>query len=236
MRGPCLFGLALFTCLNTWAQEGKHVVAIAPLKMNTFYLCIDNPIRVAVSEIPDSALIIEILGDEDATIRRSGNFGQPKNWVSAANIDRTNKEYLVNVTKVGEVIVKVSKINYNGKIEELGREKFNCKLQLLPRVTFMNLDGISTITRSRIKIAVGLKVASNRRTLTVISFSLTTTQMVNAEQVKRSFSVVGTRLTNAMEANLESLKRGDTIQFEKIILENCAGNLRSSENISLTVW
>jgi beta-lactamase regulating signal transducer with metallopeptidase domain len=64
-----------------------YVVAAAPLKMNVFYIGVDNPLRVAASGIPAGELSLRLIG--------------------AGTLTGSGGDYVVQVTQPGEVIVQV---------------------------------------------------------------------------------------------------------------------------------
>lgn len=83
-----------------------HVVAIAPLKMNVFYIGVDNPLRVAAAGIPAGELSPRLLGQ--GTLKGS------------------NGDYTVNVVEPGEVIIQIFR-KQGGKETLLGEEKYRVK-------------------------------------------------------------------------------------------------------------
>lgn len=64
-----------------------YIVAAAPLKMNVFYIGVDNPLRVAASGIPAGELSPRLIG--------------------AGTLTGSNGDYMVQVTQPGEVIIQV---------------------------------------------------------------------------------------------------------------------------------
>ena len=72
---------------DTIVPGASYVVAAAPLKMNVFYIGVDNPLRVAASGIPAAELSPRLVG--------------------AGTLTGSNGEYVVRVSQPGEVFIRV---------------------------------------------------------------------------------------------------------------------------------
>lgn len=75
---------------DTVVPGATYVVATAPLKMNVFYIGVDNPLRVAASGIPAAELSPRLVG--------------------AGTLTGSNGEYVVQVAQPGEVFIRVYRV------------------------------------------------------------------------------------------------------------------------------
>jgi len=84
----------------------SYVVAAAPLKMNVFYIGVDNPLRVAAAGIPANELSPRLVG--------------------AGTLTGGNGDYVVTVTQPGEVAIQIFR-KQGAKETLLGEEKYRVK-------------------------------------------------------------------------------------------------------------
>lgn len=91
--------------LNDTVAPG-YVVAAAPLKMNVFYIGVDNPLRVAVTGIPANELSLRLVG--------------------AGALRGNNGDYVVTVSQPGEVTIQIFR-KQGAKETLLGEEKYRVK-------------------------------------------------------------------------------------------------------------
>lgn len=81
-------------------------VAIQAVKMNVFYIGVDNPLRVAASGVPDNELSVQLIG--------------------SGEIMGSDGSYVVHVNQPGEVIIKVFS-RQNGQETLLSEQKYRVK-------------------------------------------------------------------------------------------------------------
>lgn len=79
---------SLIAMTDTVPPSGPSVVvAAAPLKLNVFYIGVDNPLRIAASGVPAEELVPRLVG--------------------AGSISGSRGDYVVRVTEQGDVVVQV---------------------------------------------------------------------------------------------------------------------------------
>lgn len=92
--------------VDSLAPGAPYVVAAAPLRMNVFYIGVDNPLRIAASDIPASQLSPRLVG--------------------AGTITGSNGEYTVLVTQPGEVFIRIYRLQ-GGKETLLSEQQYRVK-------------------------------------------------------------------------------------------------------------
>ena len=92
--------------IDSLVPAAPYVVAAAPLKMNVFYIGLDNPLRIAASGIPASELSPRLVG--------------------AGTITGSNGEYTVLVTQPGEVMIRIFRLQ-GGKETLLSEQSYRVK-------------------------------------------------------------------------------------------------------------
>lgn len=92
--------------IDSLVPAAPYVVAAAPLKMNVFYIGLDNPLRIAASGIPASELSPRLVG--------------------AGTITGSNGEYTVLVSQPGEVLIRIYRLQ-GGKETLLSEQSYRVK-------------------------------------------------------------------------------------------------------------
>ena len=92
--------------IDSLVPAAAYVVAAAPLKMNVFYIGLDNPLRIAASGIPASELSPRLVG--------------------AGTITGSNGEYSVLVSQPGEVMIRIYRLQ-GGRETLLSEQSYRVK-------------------------------------------------------------------------------------------------------------
>ncbi len=103
--GPAIQNPGIEISVNDTVAPG-YVVAAAPLKMNVFYIGVDNPLRVAVTGVPANELSPRLVG--------------------AGTLTGSNGDYIVTVREPGEVTIQIFR-KQGAKETLLGEEKYRVK-------------------------------------------------------------------------------------------------------------
>jgi gliding motility-associated protein GldM len=180
-------------CING-QNKGNAVTAIEPVRMNVFYVGVDNPIKIAASGYNASELSVS---------------------VDNGTITGKNGEYLVRPAKEGTANVIVS--NSSGK--EIQKTAFRVKNFPDPIAAVKTAEGLKTngnITKKELLDAKGIIVSMNNFdfdiNFTVESFVLSYTlpgKFVIVEDVSKS--------DKFSEKQIEGIK--SLIQWQKVTIE-----------------
>lgn len=195
----------IFSCADNHA---KRIVAVAPVKMNVFYLGVNNPVTIAVSGAKDADITASI---DNGTIEKSGSF------------------YIVKPQKTGLATISVS---LKGKL--IGTPQFRVKVLPDP---VAKLDGMrsGTIEKSKILNAPGLTAeiegSDFDAPFKVVSFNIASTRkgFVVEEQSNDG------SLTLAQKTMINSLAPHSKIYFEDIKAIGPDGQIRSLSMIDFTL-
>jgi len=156
-------------------------VAIEVVKMNVFYIGVDNPLRVAVEGVPVSEIVVELVGPGELT-GKNGNYN-------------------VRVTEPGEVRVRVSRF-VGDKREFAFEQKYRVKLipDPVPKLGGKYLS--QTISLKTLKEMRGIEAVLENflldATCEVIGYELT---IVPSKKDPVAFNAAGSQFPQmAMEA------------------------------------
>ncbi len=189
-----------------------HVV-ISPLKMNVFYLGVDNPVSISVPGITSDKLKVEIT---NGTIRKDG-----------AN-------YIVKPEKSGKSTITVSAIRENGKTAKLQILDFRVKTVPNPEPAVLGKSG-GEITAAMLRAASGvtaeMKDFDFDMKFKVTGFSVFT--VVNG-YVKEA-ATQDNKLSVTQKAILGKVKRGQRVVFENITAVGPDGVRRKLPSITFKV-
>ena len=101
----------------------KPSVVVSPTKMNVFYIGVENPVDVSVSGFSADKVMASITGGA-SIVKKGGN----------------SSEYIVKVSKVGDVSINVS-VKDGGKTKGMGSVSFRCKTVPDPVAKVAKLKG-----------------------------------------------------------------------------------------------
>lgn len=169
-------------------------VVVSPLKMNVFYLGVDNPVSVSVPGITSNKLKVDIT---NGTIRKSGD------------------NYLVKPKKAGKSVITVSAIRDNGKVAKLQTLNFRVKTVPNPEPSVMGKTG-GDIKQGILRAATGVTAVMKDfdfdMKFKVTGFSVFT--VVNG-YVKEA-STKGNRFSAKQKDILKKVRRGQRVIIENI--------------------
>ena len=112
----CLM-IPIFVLASCSGGNGKKIVSVSPVKMNVFYLGVENPVSIAISGIPDADVTATI---DNGTIVRKDDY------------------YIVNPKTTGMAVITV-----HGKGKILGTSMFRVKSLPDPVATLLHMkDGL----------------------------------------------------------------------------------------------
>lgn len=110
-------------------------VAIEVVKMNVFYIGVDNPLRIAAAGVPANELVVELIGE--GSIKGSGS------------------NYMVNVTNLGEVKVRIMR-KVGNEIKFVVDQKYRVKRIPDPAPRLDGKYRSSTITPEEMQATKGI--------------------------------------------------------------------------------
>ena len=194
-------------------QVGAPSVAISPIKMNVFYIGVDNPVSITASGVPASSVMASISGA--GTIRKAGNG-----------------KYVVTVKSTNDVTVNVS-AKVGESVRNLGSMSFRCKRVPDPIAQVGGKTGgrISKSALATASVSAKLENFPFDLSFPIVSFSVTTVQ--NGFTVSEKAS--GTRLSAAQKKIISSAKSGQRLYFEDIKAKAPDGSTRSLGTIKFII-
>lgn len=188
------------------------VTAIAPTKMNVLYLGADNPLSIAVSEVPDSKLTVTI---SNGTIRKEG------------------AGYIANPGQLGSAIIQVF-AEVNGKKVPTGSMEFRVKPIPDP---LANIAGriAGPISKKKLLEQKAVNVSISNFDLDIqfkvtgFKMSATIKGFVN-EYVSKS-----DKITEEQKSVIRGMSVGDKLYFEDIKAVGPDERIRQMPTIALTI-
>ncbi len=197
------------------AQQNEEVsFAISATKMNVFYVGIENPVSIAVSNVSPEDLIVNI---------SSGSI-----------INRTGVgTYIVKVRKTEPVTINLSTI-VNGETVKLGSQEYRCKRVPDPYpnvggkrggvISLQNLLATNHVSAGLGDFVFDLKFP-------VVSFSLSISSGGFIENKSSNSSII----TAGMKNMLRECESGQKIFFEDIKARSPDGSIRQLGAIAFTI-
>lgn len=188
------------------------VTAISPTKMNVLYLGADNPLSIAVSEVPDSKLTVTI---SNGTIRKEG------------------AGYIANPGQLGSAIIQVF-AEVNGKKVPTGSMEFRVKPIPDPLAQIAGRIG-GPISKKKLLEQKTVNVAISNFDLditfivTEFKMSATIKGFVN-EYVSKS-----DKITEEQKSVISGMSVGDKLYFEDIKAVGPDGRIRQMPTIALII-
>lgn len=194
-------------------QVSEPNVVVSPLKMNVFYLGVDNPVSVSVPGVTSDKLKVDIT---NGTIRNNGNH------------------FIVKPKKAGKSTITVSAVRDNGKIAKLQTLNFRVKTVPNPEPAVLGKTG-GLITAGMLRAATGvtaeMKDFDFDMKFKVTGFSVFT--VVNG--YVREAATKGNRLSAKQKAILAKVKRGQRVIFENITAMGPDGVRRKLPSITFKI-
>ncbi len=125
MKKSIFYLAVMFMCLNLTPQtnDKPYNLAVSAVKMNVFYIGVDNPVDIAVSGIPEENLKVSITG---GTISKDE---KGKGWIVKCKSDQA-----------GQAVITVS-ADINGEIKPVGTRMFKVKRVPDPVTFIAGIDG-----------------------------------------------------------------------------------------------
>lgn len=191
-------------------QVAAPSLVVSPVKMNVFYIGVDNPVAVSVSGVPGNKIFPSITGSGN-TISRSGN------------------EYVVKVKKQGDVFINVA-AELGGERQTMGKKKFRVKTVPSP-IAEVGGKSSGSIKKNLLLAQPGVKAD-----LKNFDFDLTfkITQFTVSAIVKgyeRSERSNGARFTSQQLALIKGMSGGKKIYIEGIKAKGPDGSTRQLNDI-----
>ncbi|MDB5281080.1 MAG: gliding motility-associated protein GldM, partial [Bacteroidota bacterium] len=192
--------LTIIFLLTLLFKAQSQNVSIAALQMNVFYVGIDNPVRIAVENVPTKNLIIEIT---------EGKITPQKDEPGV---------YIVHLTSPGSVAIRVRQKLGKDRSKLLSEQKFRVKRIPDPVVTlgghlrggFVNSNAI----RSTPGLVAILENTDFEARFSIKQFKVITCQNGDIIEIENEGPVFNKKVRNL----LDSSKSGDALYFEDIIV------------------
>jgi hypothetical protein len=139
-----LSGLLIFSFIHLQAQVTNqktttHELVVDPLKMNVFYIGVDNPVEIAVTGIDDKNVRMALEGD--GTIVKDSDLPY---------------HYIVRVNHPGKCVIN-AEASINGRLITIGKKEFRVKW--VSGATIMTTGGLEggPVPTDKFKTQLGLK-------------------------------------------------------------------------------
>ncbi len=193
------------------AQNNSNVViAVEPVKMNVFYLGLDNPIKVAASGYEASDLTV--------TIDNGRIYGE-------------NGEYIIRPFRPGSAIVTVSS---NGK--EIQKTTFRVKLVPNPVAMIAGRNG-GYVSKNEFlkqdKVLVMMADFDFDLNFEIVEFTVSS----GAEaEYKPEFKSNSNKITEAQKELIEQLLPGDKVYLQDIKCKGPDGSIRELEALTFEIY
>ena len=190
------------------------LVSIAATKMNSFYIGIDNPIKVAASGFESSKLSVK---------------------VSEGTITGSNGNYMVNVVKGNETIVEVSA---NGNV--IGTEKFRIKSLPAPIIFIGAIREDGDIAKADLLNVNGITAKllnfDFEVNYEVISFDLTViSKTQDGSNAVITLSSQSNLFSTPQKQVLEKLQAGQKLYIENVNYKGPDGIIKKVRGLNLMV-
>ena len=196
----------------------KNSLSVSAEKMNVLYFGIMNPVRIAVSGIPDNKLIAKI----DAGEITKGDFLNLKNV------------FLVKPGKMGQVIVTVYGEIKPGKKDSIGSKTFRVKSIPDPYVSFAGRTGGIILKETALETKeLEAKINMDfdlKFSVSSFNVSMTDTGLSVSQKSNSIF------LTSEQLSLIQRVKHGEKLYFEKIKVVNPDGWKRDIPPIYFTIY
>jgi gliding motility-associated protein GldM len=210
-------------CISLMAQTGSTVfnvakpstvIAVSPLKMAVLYIGVDNPVEIAISDVPMKYIT--------ATV----DSGEIENNGAGQFVIRINND--INVTKVNVYET------YNGISTKIGERMFRVKKVPDPVATIASTTG-GNVLRSMLAASGGLipvmKDFDFELFFTITSFTMS----INVKGDLIEKSATGNKLTAEMIFLINQAQKGSKIYFEDIKAVGPDGKIRTLSPVNLKV-
>ncbi len=207
--------------INNYFFNDEYVVAepsltVSAIKMNVFYIGVDNPVSISVPGIPEENLIPSI---SCGTLKRdpSGDY-----WV--VKVPPGNREAIIKVMA-----------ELNGSKREMGSKKFRIKKVPDPIALIANKN--EGLINRNILIAAGSIIPKMPDdfefdlSFRIVSFKMTIQRGLDVYPYKSNSG----RLTEEMTKQIKAAYRGQKIWFENIVASGPDGIDRPLSPIILTI-
>ncbi|MBI9033529.1 MAG: gliding motility protein GldM [Bacteroidales bacterium] len=198
---------------NAEYTVAKPSLTVSAMKMNVFYIGVDNPVSISVPGIPANGLNPSIT---KGTLKRDGG-----NWS-------------VNMPAGSEGVTNINvAANVGGSMKSMGTAEFRVKRVPSPTATIAGVDG-GMISKSRLMAATAIIPTMPADFDFELNFEITRFNMV----ITQGGDVFeepanGNRLTASMKSKIKNLKRGQKIWFEDVYAKGPDGTTRRLGTISL---
>jgi gliding motility-associated protein GldM len=192
--------------------KATKVIAVAPTKMAVLYIGVDNPIDIAISDIPIKYVTATVDSGEVE------NKGEGK--------------FIVRVTSR----ISVTKINvfasYNGVMTKIGEKLFRVKRVPDPIASIANVNS-GIIAKDQLVAANGIipvmKDFDFEMTFTITSFTMT----INCGGDLIEYKSVGNKLSPSVISKIQKAAKGTKVYFEDIMVAGPDGVSRTLAPINL---
>lgn len=205
---------------NSYPFENEYIVArpsltVSAMKMNVFYMGVDNPVSISAPGVPDNKLFASI---STGTLHR----------------DASGKNWIVNVSQPGKAVISVT-MKDGTSSKNMGSSEFRIKRVPPPTAFIANVDG-GPVAKNAL-LAAGAIIPRMPEdfefdlNFTINSFSFVS---IRAGDVS-SLPGKGNRLTDEMKNFIKNSKRGDKFWLENIMAKGPDGSTRRLGTISLEI-
>ncbi len=194
-------------------SQKEYNIAVAPVKMNVFYIGVDNPVEIAVSGISNKDIII--------TISHGAIYKQK------------NGSYFVRVRKPENTIIRVS---YKDKI--IGTKEFRVKYIPEP---IAELDNQGTKfghgpQKTTLLGVRGIRVLNKNSSFNfkyeVLSFVVTVENNSIVEEAK----AYGASFSQEQKDLIRKTKKSSIVKITEIRVKDESGTIRKVRDIKVNLW
>jgi len=200
---------------STSHDNNDRMMVVSADKMNVLYVGVDNPVSIAVSDVPASNISVKM--DEEE-----------------GKISGQNGRYIIRVSKAGEVTLDVSG-EVDGKKVPFAPVKFRSKLVPDPVASFAGKTGTDIISAAELQQAQEVTVMFQNfdfdLKFQVVSFSVS--MAVNKIEVEEFTN--GDKLTENQKKLLTHAEPGTKIYIENVKAKGPDGSIRTIGSVNLKV-
>jgi|AntAceMinimDraft_17_1070374.scaffolds.fasta_scaffold36315_2 hypothetical protein len=184
----------LFCCSPKNQTEPK--LSVAADKMNVLYIGVDNPLTLAISDIPNENIRVTI---SQGSIKKNESKGK----------------YIARVNNPGIASIEVFSKKNKGKTKKLGTTNFRVKKIPNPYATIFNRNGgeiKKEVLLKQKEIKAVLPTVFDLGKFIVTEYSFVT--YIGADLIETK--VRGNRLSDKIKLMIKHTKRDNEVYFEKI--------------------
>ncbi len=198
--------------------EASYTVAepsatVSPLKMNVFYLGVDNPVEIAASGTAADKIIPQI---------------------SQGSIKRVGPSYIVNPARIGNALITVYADQGNGQRKNMGTKEFRVKALPDPVAKVAGQKGgviAKNILSAQTMVVAELEGSDFQAPFRITSFTVSITQSGFAKEETSN----NDQITAAQKDLIRSISRGQRIYFQDIRAIGPDGSTRNIGTIDFKI-